>query len=254
MPEAIVTPIDDGAYWRVTFSNTKGNILDRGMMGRLSQVFRDASRTPHLKALCLEGAGRHFSFGASVQEHLPGEVESMFAAFHDLAFAMLDCEVVTMAAVRGQCLGGGLEVAILCDRLVAAPDTAFAQPEIVLGVFAPIASIALADRVGRVNAADLCLTGRTIDAGTAHDMGLVDAIEADPAEAALSWARTHFGPRSASSLRHAVRAVRSNLTARLRAELPLLEQQYLKQLMSTADAVEGLTAFIDKRPAEWRHA
>ncbi|MBP8273840.1 MAG: enoyl-CoA hydratase/isomerase family protein [Acidobacteria bacterium] len=254
MPEVTVSKLDDGALWRITFSNGKGNILDCETMTQLAAVFRQARTDALLKAICLEGAGRHFSFGASVPEHLPSSVEGMFAAFNDLAFAMLESDVFTIAAVRGQCLGGGLEVVTLCHRVIGDVDAMFAQPEIVLGVFAPIASIALVDRIGRANAEDLCVTGRSIDVGVAHGMGLVQAVDEHPADAAIAWAREAFAARSASSLRHAVRAIRADLTRRLRTELPALETQYLEQLMKTADAVEGLTAFVEKRPAVWRHA
>lgn len=253
MADIKVIPIDDGVYWRVTFSNGKGNILDHETMTKLTDVFRQAKTSATLKAICLEGDGKHFSFGASVPEHLPGQVEQMFATFKELVFAMLDADVVTLAAVRGQCLGGGLEVAALCHRIIADPDAMFGQPEIVLGVFAPVGSIALVDRIGRTNAEELCLTGRSVDAGVAHRMGLVASVNEHPAEAAIQWARENFGERSASSLRHAVRAIRADFVVKLRAELPVLEAQYLNQLMQTADAVEGLTAFVEKRSPAWRH-
>jgi cyclohexa-1,5-dienecarbonyl-CoA hydratase len=254
MPEITVTHIDDGAIWRVAFSNGKGNVLDHETMTKLADVFREAKSAVALKAICLEGAGKHFSFGASVQEHLPAQVAVMLATFLGLAFAMLESDVVIVAAVRGQCLGGGLEVATLCNRVIADVDATFAQPEILLGVFAPVGSIALVDRVGRAAAEDLCLTGRSVDARVAHGMGLVSAVSEHPAEAAIDWARESFADRSASSLRHAVRAIRLGLVTKLRTELPGLEAQYLNHLMQTADAVEGLTAFIEKRSPVWRNA
>jgi cyclohexa-1,5-dienecarbonyl-CoA hydratase len=136
----------------------------------------------------------------------------------------------------------------------ATADAKLGQPEIALGVFAPLASIVLPARLGRAHGEDLCLTGRLITAAEAKAMGLVDDIAADPAEAALGWARAHFATRSASSLRLAVRAVRADLAARIRAELPVLEALYINELMATADAVEGLQAFLEKRPPAWRHA
>jgi cyclohexa-1,5-dienecarbonyl-CoA hydratase len=251
MAEGRVSTIDDGAYWRVTFGNGEGNILDHDTMKSIAAVFRKAKASAGLKAICLEGAGRHFSYGASVQEHLPGRVGQMLATFRELAFAILDANVVVIAGVRGKCLGGGLEVATLCHRIVAAPSATFAQPEIALGVFAPVGSIVLVERVGRAHAEDLCLTGRTLDATEAQRIGLIDTIDDDPAVSALAWAKTHFDTRSASSLRHAVRAVRHRLVLAMETQLPVLETRYLNELMKTPDATEGLLAFIEKRPPVW---
>lgn len=253
MADVSIDRLDEGAIWRVTFSNGKGNVLDGATMQALTAVFVDARNAPALKAIVLEGAGKHFSFGASVTEHLPDQVGAMLTTFRALAFAMLDCHVTIIAAVRGQCLGGGLEAVTLCHQVVADPDAMFGQPEIVLGVFAPMASVILADKVGQGHAEELCLTGRTVDAGVAHGMGIVNIIDEHPAEAAVTWARAQFGAKSASSLRFAVRAVRMGMADRVRALLPAMERLYLDELMRTSDAVEGLQAFLDKRPPAWRH-
>jgi len=247
--------LDDEALWRVTFGGTRGNILDRPTMSAIGQTFRRARATRGLKAVFLEGAGPHFSFGASVQEHLPADVANMLAEFREMVFDVLSSDVVVVAVVRGQCLGAGLELASLCHRIVAARDVKLGQPEIALGVFAPVASIVLPERLGRARGEDLCLTGRSIGAEEGSAMGLVDEIApADPFDNALAWARAHLSARSASSLRMAVRAVRANLMSRLEKELPALEALYLDELMATSDAVEGLQAFLDRRPPVWRHA
>jgi len=249
-----VQPVDAGAWWRVTLGGSKGNVLDRTLMEALVGVFDEARRTSALKAVVLEGAGPHFSYGASVEEHLPDHVAGMLTRFGSLIYAVLESGVVVLGAVRGQCLGGGLELMCLSHRIFSTSEARFGQPEIVLGVFPPVASVLLPDRVGRAHAEDLCLTGRSVFAEEARAMGLVDEIvEGDPAEAALDWARAQLGPKSASSLRHAVRAVRAGLVARLRAELPRLERLYLNELMRTEDAVEGLQAFLEKRDPAWRH-
>jgi cyclohexa-1,5-dienecarbonyl-CoA hydratase len=247
--------MDDGAIWRVALGGSKGNVLDAVLMDALTNVFRDAGQSVHLKAICLEGQGPHFSFGASVLEHLPPLVAPMIARFHGLLLAMLDSAVPVLAAVRGQCLGGGLELVAMCHRVFAARDARLGQPEIVLGVFAPIASLVLADRVGRGNADDLCLTGRSVTAEEALAMRLIDQLtDGDPAETAIAWARTHLLPKSASSLRYAVRAARAGWQVRLAAQLPIIERLYIDGVMSTTDAVEGLTAFVERRPAVWRDA
>ena len=250
-----VTSIDDGAFWRVTFGASKGNIIDRPMMAALQRVFVDAHESRGLKAICLQGAGGHFSFGASVQEHLPGQVRGMLEDLRRLVLAMFDSQIVLLAAVDGQCLGGGLELAGACHRIFASAGAKFGQPEIALGAFAPLASILLPERIGRAAGEDLCLTGRIVTAAEAHEIGLVDTIaEIDPGEAALGWARAHFASRSASSLRLAVKAIRASLADRVRRELPTLEAIYLDELMATHDATEGLKAFLEKRPPAWRHA
>ncbi len=123
-----------------------------------------------------------------------------------------------------------------------------------LGVFAPVASVALVERVGRGTAEDLCLSGRSLDAAQALAAGLVDEIAEDPGRAALDYAREHLLPRSASSLRLAQRAVRHGFARRFRAELDEIERQYAEDLMATHDAVEGLKAFLDKRKPEWKNA
>jgi len=248
-----ITKLDGGAWWRVVFGGSRGNILDAELMDALTVVFTDAAASRELKAILLEGAGPHFSFGSSIEEHLPDRVAAMLDRFHRMLLACLDSSVLTIAVVRGQCLGGGLELATVCHRIVADSRARFGQPEIALGVFAPAASVALAERIGRSNAEDLCLTGRFVEADEALAMGLVDQIAvSDPTEVALAWLRGHLEARSPSTLRLALRAIRSDLADRLRRQLPEMERLYLDQLMKTPDAVEGLRAFLEKRTPRWQ--
>lgn len=247
--------LDGGALWRLMMGGSKGNVLDAALTEALGSAFEEAERTPGLTAICLEGAGAHFSFGASVPEHLPGSVAGMLSRFHGMLLALVDSGVPVLAAVRGQCLGGGLELVSLCHRVFAAKGANLGQPEIALGVFAPVASLVLPERVGRRHAEDLCVSGRSVGVEEALAMGLVDELaDGDPAEAALAWARKHLLPRSASSVRFAVKAVRASLRARLVAELPVMERLYLDELMATSDAVEGLNAFLERRKPVWRNA
>jgi cyclohexa-1,5-dienecarbonyl-CoA hydratase len=248
-----VEPQEGGAYWRVLLDRPKGNILDREMVEALTAVFRRAAGDADLKALCLEGRGSHFSFGASVPEHMPEHVETMLRGFHGMLRTMLDGCYVVLAAVRGQCLGGGLELASLCHRVFASSDVRMGQPEIVLGVLPPVASVVLPERVGRGNAEDLCLSGRIIQADEAQRIGLIDVIAEDPSQAAFDYAKEHLLPHSASSLRYAVKAARHGLRARLTTELDEVERIYLRELMATGDAVEGLKAFMEKRAPQWKN-
>jgi cyclohexa-1,5-dienecarbonyl-CoA hydratase len=249
-----VAPLEGGAVWRVAFGASKGNVLDAALVAELSELFRRAGREPGLKAIVLEGQGGHFSFGASVQEHLPEHAAGMLRGFHEMLRLLLDSSVVTVAAIRGCCLGGGLELASACHRAYASPDAKLGQPEIALGVFAPVASLLLAERVGRPAAEDLCLSGRTLDGAEALSIGLLDGIADDPALPALAYVRERLLSHSASSLRFAVRAVRAGLVERFDREIGRLERLYLDELMASADAVEGIRAFLDKRKPQWRDA
>lgn len=246
--------LDEGAIWRVRLATPKANILDMDKVARLDALFARAADERDLKAILIEGEGPHFSFGASVEEHLPGRFEEMIPGFHRLFERMLDARVATLAAVRGQCLGGGLELVSFCNRVFAAPGAKLGQPEIVLGVFAPVASVALAERIGRSRAEDLCLSGRSIDAGEALRIGLVDVVADDPGEAALAYAREHLTRHSASSLRLAQQALRGAYGERFLRDLEAAERLYLETLMITSDAREGLRAFIDKRKPDWSNA
>jgi len=255
MPDLVrVVPHDDGGLWHVTFGSGNGNILDRVTMRELARVFVDARAATGLKAICLEGAGKDFSFGASVQEHQIDHVQSMLETLRGLVLDLFDCHVATLAAVRGRCLGGGLELVAVCHRVFGHTASRFGQPEIALGVFPPLASIVLPERIGRPRAEDLCLSGRTLTATEARDFGLVDElVDGDPMEAARAWARTALLPHSASSLRFAVRAIRASLANRIRVELPEIEKLYVDELMSTADANEGVRAFLEKRRPIWKN-
>lgn len=244
----------DGALWIATLNRPKGNILDTPMIAALTALFEDAAAAPRLKAIILTGNGPHFSFGASVADHLPGAVAAMLPRFHALFLAMDACAVPVIAAVRGQCLGGALELAAACHRVIASPDARLGVPEITLGVFPPVAALLLQERVGRPRAEELCLTGRILDAPEAHRIGLVDDLADVPLKAAKARVRKHLLPLSAASLRLATRAVRWRWRRMLQEDLPQLERLYLDELMATRDAAEGLTAFMERRRPVWEDA
>ncbi len=248
-----VEACDEGGLWRVTLAAPKGNIIDAAMTRAVRQVYEAARETPELRGICLHGEGKHFSFGASVEEHKADQVADMLATFHGLFRVMLDVSVFTVAAVGGQCLGGGLELASFCNRVIAHSGAKLGQPEIKLGVIAPVASTFLPERIGRGAAEDLCISGRTIDAQEGLRIGLVEAISDEPVEAAMAYLREHILPHSGSSLRHAVRAVRLGLRERFLIDVDRAEKLYLDQLQATEDAVEGISAFVDRRTPTWKH-
>jgi cyclohexa-1,5-dienecarbonyl-CoA hydratase len=241
----------DGALLRLRLSRPKANIVDAAMIAALRAALDEHLSGTRLRAVLLEAEGPHFSFGASVEEHLPGSCAAMLRELHALLLALVASPVPVLVAVRGQCLGGGLELAAAGHRIFAAPGATLGQPEIKLAVFAPAASCLLPERIGRSRADDLLFSGRGIGAEEAHRIGLVDALADDPSAAALAWFEEHLAKRSASSLRFAVRAARYDFVYRIRRKLAEVERLYLEELMATHDAVEGLSAFIAKRSPAW---
>lgn len=243
----------EGALLRLRLARPKANILDAAMIAALERAFSDHAGNSVLRGVLIDHEGPHFSFGASVEEHLPARCAAMLRSLHALVLRMLEWPAPILVAARGQCLGGGLEFACAGNFLFAAPDAQFGQPEMKLAVFAPAASCLLPPRIGQSRAEDLLFSGRSIDARTALAWGLVNELADDPAAAALAYFETHLAGKSASALDFALRAARAPLVEQVRRRLSEVEALYLDGLMNTRDAVEGLRAFLEKRTPKWEH-
>lgn len=243
----------DGRLLRLRLNRPKANLVDAEMIAALDSAFGGVAENPDLLAVLLDHAGPHFSFGASVEEHLPAHCAAMLESLHALIKKMLACPVPILVAVKGQCLGGGLEVAMAGHLVFVAPDAALGQPEIKLAVFAPAASCLLPRLVARQHAEDLLYSGRSVSGARAAEIGLAVSAAADPEAAALAYFDEHLAGLSASTLRLAVEAARGGFRDAVAADLDRVETLYLESLMRTHDAVEGLEAFIEKRPARWEH-
>ncbi len=244
----------DGQVARVALAAPKANIVDQAIMAALAETFDDVRNRRELKVMILTAEGPHFSFGASVQEHLPEHVRAMLARFSGLLGQLLELPAVTLAAVRGQCLGGGFELALACDFVVAEEGAQFACPEIKLAVFPPVAAVLLPARIGVSRASELVLTGGAWSAAQAAAAGLIaqTAPQGELDAFVETWIRDHFLARSPVALRYGVRAARLPLQRAMQEDLPQLERMYLDELMAESDAVEGLRAFIEKREPHWQ--
>jgi cyclohexa-1,5-dienecarbonyl-CoA hydratase len=242
-----------GALLRLRLARPKANVLDAAMIAALRHAFDAHRDNSGLLAALVDHEGPHFSFGASVEEHLPQNCEQMLKSFHGLIAAMLEWPKPILVAVKGQCLGGGFELAAAGHLVFAAPQAQFGQPEIKLGVFAPAASVLLPLRIGQARAEDLLYSGRSIDAATALAWGLANALAEDPAALALDYFAKNLADKSAASLALAVRAAREPFAELARARLDDVEALYLEKLMATRDANEGLAAFLEKRAPHWEH-
>lgn len=242
-----------GALLRLRLARPKANIVDASMIAALHAGLDAHRASPGLRGVLLDAEGPHFSFGAKVEEHLADRCAQMLASLHALLLAMVEFPLPILVAVRGQCLGGGLEVALAGGPIFAGVDAQFGQPEIKLGVFAPAASCLLGWRVNQGAAEDLLWTGRSVDGAAALAMGLVKTLSDDPEGAALAYFDEHLAPRSAAALACAVAAVRAPRARELRLRLAEVERLYLERLMRTRDANEGLAAFLERRTPAWEH-
>src|SRR5512132_26528 len=203
----------DGALLRLRLARPKANLVDGAMIAVLHGAFVEYRDHAGLRAVLLDAEGPHFSFGASVEEHLPDHCATMLASLHALILAMLEFPAPILVAVRGQCLGGGLEVALAGGLIFAAPDAQIGQPEMKLGVFAPAASCLLPHRVNQPAAEDLLFSGRSIGSAEAHAVGLVHTIADDPEAAALAYFDAHLANKSGAALGCALAAARAPMIA-----------------------------------------
>jgi cyclohexa-1,5-dienecarbonyl-CoA hydratase len=238
---------------RLRLARPKANIVDAAMIGALNDAFAAHRNPGPLRAALIEAEGPHFSFGASVEEHLPAQCAAMLKGLHGLLVAMLEWPRPILFAVHGQCLGGGLELALAGSLIFAAKDAQFGQPEMKLGVFAPAASCLLPFRVNQPAAEDLLFSGRSLNADEAKTAGLVHSVTDDAEAAALAYFDQHLAPKSAASLGFAVRAAREGMLPEVKRRIAVVEKLYLEGLMTTRDANEGLNAFIAKRQPVWEH-
>jgi cyclohexa-1,5-dienecarbonyl-CoA hydratase len=238
---------------RLRLARPKANIVDAAMIAALARAFAEHREPGRLRAAMIDAEGPHFSFGASVEEHLPDRCAAMLKGLHALLVAMLEWPRPILVAVQGQCLGGGLEFALAGTLIFASRDAQLGQPEIRLGVFAPAASCLLPARLARPAAEDLLLSARSIGAEEALRIGLVQHVSDSAQDAALAYFDQHLAAKSAVALGYAVRAARETLVPEVRRRLAAVEALYLDGLMATRDANEGLAAFLAKRQPVWEH-
>lgn len=243
-----------GGVAQLTLDAPPLNILTREVLGEVRGALADLATRPDLRVLILKASGPNFSAGASVEEHLPDVVDEMLPEFMDTIRAVHHFPLPTICAIRGRCMGGGLELALACDLLIAADDALLGVPEIRLGVLPPAACGQLPARGSPGLAAEMIYTGAPIDAETAVQAGLLRRAVSDAhLDAAALEISAAIAVHSAAALRRAKRSLLASQDA-LDEAMTRASRIYLDDLMTTEDAKEGLRSFMEKRPPHWSHA
>lgn len=232
--------------YRITLNDPPLHILDIEMLEQLRDALGRVSNDRHALIISASG-GKAFSAGASVQDHVGDRVVTMLQRFHECFRILAKLDVVTVALVNGAALGGGCELALACDFILASDRSKFGQPEINLGVFPPVAAYQLSRQMNPRKGLELLLTGDPVDASAIAN-AVFPAAEFE--RRAEEWLQRIYR-QSASSLRYAKRAFRLAQSADFDDRLARVERLYLEELMKTHDANEGLAAFIEKRKPLW---
>jgi cyclohexa-1,5-dienecarbonyl-CoA hydratase len=242
-----------GPLARVTFTHPPLNVFDFQMMDELTSALRAIDGRREISTVVLSGDERAFSAGVDVAVHTPEKIKTMFEKFHGMILALTRLPKITIAEVHGACMGGGAELAMVCDMCFTTAEAQWGFPEITLGCYPPVACTALAALVGEKRAADLIFTGRTFSGAQAAEWGLANSAHAkDEIGRAVQERLDHLFKLSPAALAHAKKALYAWDSIHLDKGLARAEKIYIEELMHTEDAKEGIRAWLEKRRPEWK--
>ena len=239
----------------ITLNRPPLNILDLDTLAELHRQLELLDQEKDLAVVVIRGAGeRAFSAGVAVEDHTRELVPAMLESFHGAVRTLRRLGPVSVAAVRGHCLGGGMELAAGCDIVLASDDSRFGQPEIELGCLPPLATALYPQRLGAAKTFDLLVTGRIIDCQEAESIGFVSRrVPTADLDAQLEHLLGQITTKSLPVVRLLKRAILAGRDRSFDDALAESERIYLEELIETADMHEGLAAFLEKRPPDWTH-
>jgi cyclohexa-1,5-dienecarbonyl-CoA hydratase len=242
----------DAPVTRVVLRHPPLNVIDVPMMEELSTVLSEIELRPDISVIVLSGEGKAFSAGVDVVAHTSDKVEEMLRKFHAVIRSLVASKKVTIAAVHGHCLGGGAELALVCDMVYTTESAQWGFPEITLACYPPVACSALAALIGQKRAAELILTGRTISGAEAAEIGLANRSISDRELASLiDRTLSELLKLSPAALAITKKAFYAWDAMHFDKGLARAEKIYLEELIKTPDAQEGINAFIEKRQPRW---
>ena len=248
----IVEKIND--IGKITFNNGLLNILTIKMMEQINEALIGFLQDESLKLVIFDHNGKSFSAGVDVSDHMGGKAPKMIKEFHGIFRKLFKLKCPTIASVKGAALGGGCEIAVFCDIVLTSDKAKFGQPEIKVGVFPPIAVLAFPQIMGNKKAFELIMLGEIIDAAEAQNLGISNHVF--PHELYDQEFRKFIesiNEKSTITLHYTKKAFIKALGIDFEAKLDEIEEFYLKELMATYDANEGLQAFLEKRSPKWQN-
>ncbi|MFM1654524.1 enoyl-CoA hydratase/isomerase family protein [Brevibacillus sp. B_LB10_24] len=230
------------------------NVMNIEMMEEIADALSSVCKEENLHALVIRAEGKAFSAGVAVEDHMGEKTEPMIHLFHKMFHRLIEVPCPTIAVVEGAAIGGGCELATFCDLVIATDRAKFGQPEINLALFPPVSVVAFPWLTGLNRTMELLLTGETISAQTAYEWGLVNrVVSPDDLEAALEQLLDNLRSKSPLALRLTRKAVREAMAVSFAAAIGKVEQIYLRDLVYSDDAQEGLQSFLEKRPPVWKN-
>lgn len=243
-----------GGAARITLARPKHNVMNIDMMKELGSLLETLCSDGELNCVVFLGEGRSWCAGVEVGDHRPETAPGMIAAF-DRIFELIDrLDAPTVAAVHGACLGGGMELAIACDMVIASSNARFGQPEVKLGFFPPYAAVRLPELVGTAKAIEICASGRTYTAREAFDLGFVSRVaDEENFSQALEDLLKDLCASSPLIVRMNKRAVKMTRGCEFREAAKIANDYFLNSLMKTEDTMEGIRSFEEKRPPAWKN-
>ena len=232
---------------RITLNRPKFNMMNIDMMSELNGLLEELLKDNELKCLAIYAEGKHFCTGVEVADHKPDNVDAMIAVFNRIFELTEQFEVPILAVVQGYCLGGGMELAIACDSIIAAEGAQFGQPEIKVGFFPPYAAMRLPQLIGPAKAIEICTTGKFYGAADARGLGFVAHVVPDDqlAEAADKLIK-EITANSPLIIRLNKRAVKQHLGLAFKPALEGVSELFLNTL-------EGIASYEEKRKPEWKN-
>jgi cyclohexa-1,5-dienecarbonyl-CoA hydratase len=244
----------EGAVARLTLNRADSNILDERMLQEIAAGIDSLRDKDDVKLIILDSSQKVFSQGVDLREYTPQRVFQMIDAFHQVFTHMVDLGRPVLVVVNGPAIGGGAELVAFGDLVVATPKAYFAQPEITIGVFPPLASTMLPLLIGPKVALELVLMGNKLTAERARDLGLVNWLVAeDQLDSTVQKLAAQITTHSGAVLSMAKRAILEGLGMTLRDGMRHSMNIFLNELYRLEDSQEGLRAQIEKRKPQWKN-